>query len=96
MVHGLQWLRTLTWEFTQVKAEYSAILMTQLCAGWKTLDILKTYNIGYALWNFRGGFGILDSERKDVDYVDYRGHSLIRNVRPVEEVLIYNLRKRAS
>lgn len=40
------------------------------------LDILKTYNIGYALWNFRGGFGILDSERKDVDYVDYRGHKL--------------------
>jgi endoglucanase len=40
------------------------------------LDILKSYNIGIALWNFRGGFGILDSERADVDYVDYKGHKL--------------------
>lgn len=40
------------------------------------LDALKTYNIGLALWNFRGGFGILDSERADVDYVDYKGHKL--------------------
>ena len=40
------------------------------------LDALKTYNIGLALWNFRGGFGILDSERADVDYVDYKGQKL--------------------
>lgn len=40
------------------------------------LDALKTYNIGLALWNFRGDFGILDSERADVDYVDYKGHKL--------------------
>ena len=40
------------------------------------LDALKTCNIGIALWNFKGGFGILDSERKDVDYVDYKGHKL--------------------
>lgn len=40
------------------------------------LDILKTFNIGYALWNFRGGFGVLDSERTDVDYIDYKGHRL--------------------
>ncbi len=40
------------------------------------LEILKAYNIGYALWNFRGAFGILDSGRTDVEYVDYRGHKL--------------------
>ena len=40
------------------------------------LDILKGYNIGYALWNLKGPFGILDSERADVDYVDYKGHKL--------------------
>lgn len=40
------------------------------------LDILTEHNIGYALWSFRGAFGILDSGRKDVDYVDWHGHQL--------------------
>lgn len=44
------------------------------------LDILKNYNIGYALWNFKGGFGILDSERADVDYEDWKGHKLDRKM----------------
>lgn len=42
------------------------------------LDILRSHNIGYALWNFRGGFGILDSDRPDVAYEDWRGHRLDR------------------
>ncbi|HNT75996.1 MAG TPA: cellulase family glycosylhydrolase [Anaerolineae bacterium] len=42
------------------------------------LDILTGYNIGYALWNFRGAFGILDSGRADVAYEDWRGHKLDR------------------
>jgi endoglucanase len=42
------------------------------------MDILQGYNIGYALWNFRGDFGILDSGRTDVDYEDWRGHKLDR------------------
>ena len=40
------------------------------------LDVLKQFNIGYALWNFKGGFGILDSERKGAQYVDFPGHQL--------------------
>lgn len=44
------------------------------------LDALKTYNIGLALWNFRGGFGILDSGRKDCAYEDWRGHKLDRQM----------------
>ena len=40
------------------------------------LDILTAGKIGYALWNFRGDFGILDSGRKDVDYQDWHGHKL--------------------
>ncbi len=42
------------------------------------LEILTPQNIGYALWNFRGSFGILDSERADVDYEDWYGHQLDR------------------
>lgn len=26
------------------------------------------------MWNFRGGFGVPDSGRKDVKYEDYKGH----------------------
>ena len=44
------------------------------------LDILTQYNIGYALWNFRGPFGILDSQRNDVAYEDYREHLLDRKM----------------
>lgn len=40
------------------------------------LDILTSNHIGYALWNFRGDFGILDSRREDVDYQDWHGHKL--------------------
>jgi endoglucanase len=39
-------------------------------------DILSKSGIGYALWNFRGDFGILDSGRKDVKYTDWYGHKL--------------------
>ncbi len=33
---------------------------------------------GWALWNFRGSFGIADSGRADVDYEDWRGLKLDR------------------
>ncbi len=42
------------------------------------LDILTENGIGYALWNFRGDFGILDSGRKDIEYEDWNGHKLDR------------------
>jgi endoglucanase len=42
------------------------------------LEILTEHNIGYALWNFRGAFGILDSGRDDVKYEDWHGHKLDR------------------
>jgi endoglucanase len=40
------------------------------------LSILTSHKIGYALWNFRGDFGILDSGRADVEYKDWYGHKL--------------------
>ncbi|MFW5737364.1 MAG: glycoside hydrolase family 5 protein [Spirochaetota bacterium] len=42
------------------------------------LRILTPANIGYALWNFRGPFGILDSGRDDVEYEQWYGHRLDR------------------
>ena len=44
------------------------------------VDILGSNGIGFALWNFRGDFGILDSGRKDVDYEDWHGHKLDRKL----------------
>ncbi len=43
-------------------------------------DILFSNNIGIALWNFIGDFGILDSHRSDVDYEDWYGHKLDRKL----------------
>lgn len=40
------------------------------------LDILTTNNIGWAMWNFRGSFGVVDSGRKDVEYKNWHGHKL--------------------
>jgi endoglucanase len=44
------------------------------------LDILKDNRIGFALWEFVGSFGILDSGRTDVAYEDWRGHKLDRKL----------------
>jgi endoglucanase len=33
---------------------------------------------GWALWNLRGSFGIVNSGRRDVAYEDWRGHKLDR------------------
>jgi len=40
------------------------------------IGVLTKNGIGYALWNFRGDFGILDSGREDVNYTDWYGHKL--------------------
>ncbi len=42
------------------------------------LGVLSTRGIGFALWEMRGDFGILDSQRSDVDYEDWYGHRLDR------------------
>ena len=44
------------------------------------INILTQQGIGYALWNFRGDFGILDSGREDVSYEDWHGHKLDRKL----------------
>jgi len=44
------------------------------------LEILTGYGIGFALWNFRGSFGILDSGREDVKYEAFHGHKLDRKL----------------
>ena len=40
----------------------------------------KEKGIGWAMWNFRGTMGILNSNRKDVEYEDYQGLKLDRKM----------------
>ena len=56
------------------QTSHSAVLawMTDCLAAWKEA------NWGWALWNYRGNFGPLDSDRKDVKYEDWKGHKLDR------------------
>jgi endoglucanase len=42
------------------------------------LSLWKEAGWGWALWNFRGSFGILDSGRRDVTYESFHGHKLDR------------------
>ncbi len=44
------------------------------------LDILSRNGIGFALWEFIGDFGVLDSRRADVAYEDWKGHKLDRKL----------------
>ena len=44
------------------------------------MEVLRQHEIGYALWNFRGSFGILDSGRSDVAYDEFHGHKLDRKM----------------
>jgi endoglucanase len=40
------------------------------------LDVLAEHGLGWAMWNFRGPFGVLDTGRTDVDYAWFHGHAL--------------------
>jgi endoglucanase len=40
----------------------------------------KRAGMGWALWNLRGGFGLLDSDRADVAYEGYQGRKLDREM----------------
>jgi endoglucanase len=44
------------------------------------LALWKEAGWGWALWNLRGDFGVLDSGRADVTYEDFRGHKLDRKM----------------
>ncbi len=50
--------------------------------GWARdcLELWKQAGWGWALWNFRGSFGILDSDRSDATYEDFQGHRLDRKL----------------
>jgi endoglucanase len=58
------------------KTPHSVVLawMRELMSQWKAAGW------GWAMWNFRGGFGILDSQRADVTYEDFKGHKLDRQM----------------
>ncbi|GAA4316292.1 glycoside hydrolase family 5 protein [Compostibacter hankyongensis] len=44
------------------------------------LALWKSYGWGWSLWNLRGSFGILDSDRKDISYESYKGRRLDRKM----------------
>ena len=44
------------------------------------LENWKAAGFGWALWNFRGAFGVLDSDRQDVNYENFKGHKLDRRM----------------
>jgi endoglucanase len=44
------------------------------------LGVLSENDIGFSLWEFRGSFGVLDSDRQDVVYEDWYGHKLDRKL----------------
>lgn len=54
----------------------------QVFIAWFTdvMEVLYQLGIGYALWNFRGPFGILDSGRSDIEYKDWYNHKLDENL----------------
>jgi aryl-phospho-beta-D-glucosidase BglC (GH1 family) len=45
-----------------------------------SLEIYKEAGIGWALWNFDGSFGIVNSTRADVEYENYREYALDRKM----------------
>lgn len=44
------------------------------------LSIFKELDIGWAMWNLCGRFGVMNSGRKDVEYEDYFGYKLDRKM----------------
>jgi aryl-phospho-beta-D-glucosidase BglC (GH1 family) len=44
------------------------------------LHILKSNGIGFAIWEFRGDFGLINSNRADIVYEDWHGENLDRKM----------------
>jgi endoglucanase len=44
------------------------------------LSVLTEHDIGFALWNLRGPFGLVDSGRTDLQYEDWHGSGLDRQM----------------
>ncbi len=44
------------------------------------LSIFDENQWGWSLWNLHGSFGVLDSDRRDVKYDNYKGHKLDRKM----------------
>ena len=56
---------------------------TRLHGGPTALDLLALWQEagwGWAMWNLRGAFGVVDSGRDDVKYDSFRGHKLDREL----------------
>jgi len=45
-----------------------------------SLSLWKEAGWGSSMWNLRGSFGVMDSERQDVQYEDFKGHKLDRKM----------------
>jgi endoglucanase len=45
-----------------------------------SLSLWKEAGWGFAMWNLRGSFGVLDSGRADIAYEDFKGHKLDRRM----------------
>ena len=43
-------------------------------------ELVKAEGWGWALWNLRGSFGVVDSGRQDVAYEEFAGHKLDRKM----------------
>ncbi len=90
---GLQFLRknlTSSWEKESVEkrfvivGEFGAYKYTphNVTLSWMEdyLKIWKMAGIGWALRDFRGPYGIIDSGREDVEYEDFKGYELDRKM----------------
>ncbi len=60
--------------FTKTPHDVTLAWMADLLSLW------KESGWGWSMWNLRGGFGIIDSERDDVVYESFRGHQLDRKM----------------
>ena len=60
--------------FVKTPHDVALAWMSDLLAVWKEAGW------GWSMWNLRGSFGIVDSQRADVVYEDFRGHKLDRKL----------------
>jgi len=52
------------------------------CLAWMSdmLELWREAGWGWAMWNLRGDFGVMDSQRSDVKYENFQGHLLDRRM----------------
>jgi len=83
----LGWWQSSPEEINDFLSELQEVWLIIARGSYESRDLCEGYGVGvcqrgwrFALWNLRGSFGVLNNDRSDVKYEDFKEHKLDREI----------------